>query len=109
MPRLVLTGLRARSLGIDTDEPVALELAPDVDATQILTLSAEAKSDHAFLPEPAGPAAMAAIELVKLAQVLPAVLVADTTAEISSLHQSVRSSPSRPARWRASAPRRRSR
>jgi hypothetical protein len=28
---------------------------------------------------------MAAIELVKLAQVLPAVLVADTTAEISSL------------------------
>ncbi len=85
MPRLVLTGLRARSLGIDTDEPVALELAPDVDTTQILTMSAEAKSDHAFLPEPAGPAAMAAIELVKLAQVLPAVLVADTTAEISSL------------------------
>ncbi|HEY5965872.1 MAG TPA: GTP cyclohydrolase II [Xanthobacteraceae bacterium] len=85
MPRLVLTGLRARSLGIDTTEPVALELAPDVDTTQILTMSAEAKSDHAFLPEPAGPAAMAAIELVKLAQVLPAVLVADTTAEISSL------------------------
>ena len=85
MPRLVLTGLRARSLGIDTNEPVALELAPDVDTTQILTMSAEAKSDHAFLPEPAGPAAMAAIELVKLAQVLPAVLVADTTAEISSL------------------------
>ena len=85
MPRLVLTGLRARSLGIETNEPVALELAPDVDTTQILTMSAEAKSDHAFLPEPAGPAAMAAIELVKLAQVLPAVLVADTTAEISSL------------------------
>ena len=85
MPRLVLTGLRARSLGIDTTEPVALELAPDVDTTQILTMSAEAKSDHAFQPEPAGPAAMAAIELVKLAQVLPAVLVADTTAEISSL------------------------
>jgi GTP cyclohydrolase II len=86
MPRLVLTGLRARSLGIDTDEPVALELTPDIDATQILTLSAEAKSDHSFLPEPAGPAAMAAIELVKLAQVLPAVLVADTAAEITSSH-----------------------
>jgi GTP cyclohydrolase II len=85
MPRLVLTGLRARSLGFDTNEPVALELAPDVDTTQILTMSAEAKSDHAFLPEPAGPAAMAAIELVKLAQVLPAVLVADTTMEITSL------------------------
>ena len=86
MPRLVLTGLRARSLGIDTDEPVALELTPDIDATQILTLTAEAKSDHPFLPEPAGPAAMAAIELVKLAQILPAVLVADTAAEITSSH-----------------------
>src|SRR5215510_15483042 len=48
MPRLVLTGLRARSLGIDTNEPVALELRPDVDATKILTLSAEATSDHVF-------------------------------------------------------------
>ncbi len=85
LPRLVLTGLRARSLGFDTNEPVALELAPDVDTTQILTMAAEAKSDHAFLPEPAGPAAMAAIELVKLAQVLPAVLVADTTTEVTSL------------------------
>jgi GTP cyclohydrolase II len=86
MPRLVLTGLRARSLGIETNEPVALELMPEVDASQILTLSAEATSDHAFLPEPAGKAAMAAVELVKLAQVLPAVLVADTTANaVSSL------------------------
>jgi GTP cyclohydrolase II len=34
-----------------------------------------------LLPEPAGSAAHAAIDLVKLAQVLPAVLVADTTPE----------------------------
>jgi GTP cyclohydrolase II len=40
---------------------------------------ADAKADHAYLPEPAGQAATAAIELVKLAQVLPAVLVADSS------------------------------
>ena len=79
-PRLVLTSLRARSLGIDADEPVALELMSDVDANMILALVADATSDHVFVPEPAGPAAIAAIDLVKLAQVLPAVLVAETTA-----------------------------
>ena len=79
-PRLVLTGLRARSLGIDANEPVALELMSDVDANTILALVADATSDHVFVPEPAGAAAIAAIDLVKLAQVLPAVLVAETTA-----------------------------
>jgi GTP cyclohydrolase II len=83
-PRLVLTGLRARSLGLDAEEPVALELMPDVDASKILTIAADATSDHAFVPEPAGPAAIAAIELVKLAQVLPAVLVAETDTSIAS-------------------------
>jgi GTP cyclohydrolase II len=90
VPRLVLTGLRARSLGIETNEPVAIEMMADVEASQILTLSAEAVSDHTFLPEPAGKAASAAIELVKLAQILPAVLVADTTTEAtSSLNPSI--------------------
>jgi GTP cyclohydrolase II len=86
VPRLVLTGFRARALGIDTSDPVALEIMDDVDVTQILTLSAEAVSNHAFLPEPAGKAAGAAIELVKLAQILPAVLVADTTTETLASH-----------------------
>ena len=81
-PRLVLTSLRARSLGIDADDPVALELMSDVDANMILALVADATSNHVFVPEPAGPAATAAIDLVKLAQVLPAVLVAETTATI---------------------------
>src|SRR6478609_9277780 len=79
-PRLVLTSLRARSLGIDANEPVALELMSDVDANMILALVADATSDHVFVPEPASPAAIAAIDLVKLAQVLPAVLIAETTA-----------------------------
>jgi GTP cyclohydrolase II len=83
-PRLVLTSLRARSLGIDADGPVALELMPEVDANVILALVADATSDHDFVPEPAGPAATAAIDIVKLAQVLPAVLVAETTATIAN-------------------------
>jgi GTP cyclohydrolase II len=78
-PRLVITGRRARSLGVEVTDPVALELTPDVDARTILALVADAKSDHVFLPEPAGAAATAAIDLVKLAQVLPAVLVAETS------------------------------
>lgn len=83
-PRLVITAKRARSIGIDASEPVALELTPDVDALTILALVADAKADHHFLPEPAGRAATAAIDLVKLAQILPAVLVADTTLERAS-------------------------
>ncbi len=81
LPRLVITSRRARSLGIDADEPIALELTPEIDAHKILALVADAKANHAFIPEPAGSAASAAIDLVKLAQVLPAVLVADTTPE----------------------------
>jgi GTP cyclohydrolase II len=50
-----------------------------MDAGTVLTLVAEAKADHVLLPESAGEAAIAAIELAKIAQVLPAVLVADTT------------------------------
>src|SRR3954451_12944012 len=79
-PRLVLTSLRARSLGIEANDPVALELRSDVDASTILALVADATSDHVFVPEPTGPAAIAAIDLVKLAQVLPAGLVAETSA-----------------------------
>lgn len=83
MPRLVLTGSRARSLGIDATEPVAIELSDDVDTRTILALVAENKPDFEFLPEPAGAVAAAAIDLVKFAQVLPAVLVADTDPAIS--------------------------
>ena len=89
-PRLVLTGRRARSLGIDADDQVALELMSDADAAMILALVADATSDHVFVPEPAGPAATAAVELAKLAQVLPAVLVAETaTAVVNGYNPSI--------------------
>jgi GTP cyclohydrolase II len=46
----------------------------------VLALVAETKTDHAVEATPAGCAAAAAIDLVKLAQLLPAVLVADVDA-----------------------------
>jgi len=83
-PRLVLTSSRARSLGIDATEPVAIELSDDVDALTVLAMVQENKPDFEFFPEPAGAAAAAAIDLVKLAQILPAVLVADTDHAIAA-------------------------
>ena len=83
-PRLVLTGRRARSLGIDSDVPVAIEVASEVDVGTIMALVADAKSDYEFTSKPASHEAIAAIDLVKLAQVLPAVLVAETTATLAS-------------------------
>jgi GTP cyclohydrolase II len=83
-PRLVLTSSRARSLGIEATEPVAIELSDDVDALTVLAMVQENKPDFEFLPEPAGAAAAAAIDLVKLAQILPAVLVADTDPAIAA-------------------------
>ncbi len=76
-PRLVVTGRRARALGLEGNAPVALELADDTDVATVLSLVTDAKARHTGDAEPAGPAAVAAIDLVKLAQVLPAVLIAD--------------------------------
>lgn len=87
-PRLVLTSTRARSLGLDASEPVAIELSDKVDIRTVLSLVAENKPDFKFHAEPAGAVAAAAIDLVKLAQVLPAVLVADIDPAISGVFDS---------------------
>jgi GTP cyclohydrolase II len=83
-PRLVLTSSRARSLGIDTSEPVAIKLSDEVDPRTVLALVAENRSDFAFPSQPAGAVAASAIDLVKLAQVLPAVLVAEVDPALSN-------------------------
>jgi len=49
-PRLVLTSRRARSLGIEASEPVAVALSDDVDARTVLALVAENKPRFEFLP-----------------------------------------------------------
>jgi GTP cyclohydrolase II len=77
VPRLVITMRRALELGLDSTTPVALQLAADVGVARVLALVAGNKIDRPVDVCAAGPAATAAIELVKLSQGLPAVLVAD--------------------------------
>jgi len=79
-PRLVITARRARSLGIEAADPVALTLAPGDDAASIYALASDAHADRALTAVPAGPAGTAAIELAKLAQRLPALVVSEPAA-----------------------------
>lgn len=77
VPRLVITARRALALGLDATTPVALNFTAGLDVDIILALVADANMDCARDVKPAGFAAAAAIELVKLSQGLPAVLVAE--------------------------------
>jgi GTP cyclohydrolase II len=79
-PRLVITARRALALGLEATTPVALQLTPAHDVDTILALVADVKIDCALDAKPAGLAAAAAIQLVKLSQGLPAVLAADGAA-----------------------------
>ena len=80
VPRLVITARRALALDLDATAPVALCLNGGVGVDEILALVADAKMERPVDVMSAGPAAMAAIQLAKLSQGLPAVLVADVTA-----------------------------
>ena len=75
--RLVITARRARALGIEAEGPVALTLDGSESLDAIQSLAADASARQAVAAVPAGPAAMAAIELAKLAQRLPALLIAE--------------------------------
>jgi GTP cyclohydrolase II len=79
-PRLIVTARRALALGLDARTPMALRLASDDDATSIDTLVSDAICDRIPEAKPAGPAAAAAIQLVKLSQGLPAILAAEIPA-----------------------------
>jgi GTP cyclohydrolase II len=83
-PRLIITARRASSLGLHGGTPMALQLEPGAEAARVLALVGAAKANHAVGGEPAGSAATAAIDLVKLAQLLPAVLVANLSAAQAS-------------------------
>ncbi len=74
--RLVVTGRRARSLGLAAAGPVALELNETDRAAEILALAVDAQVERRLDASPPGGTAGAAIELAKLAQRLPALLVA---------------------------------
>jgi GTP cyclohydrolase II len=77
MPRLVITARRAHALGLDASTPMSLHLAADIGVAEVLTLVAAANADRVFDAKPAGVAAIAAIELAKLSQGLPAALIAE--------------------------------
>jgi len=76
LPRLVVSARRARALGLDGTEPVAIPLTGGEDIETIETLVAEVEARRPLATEPAGAPAKAAIALAKLAQRLPALLVA---------------------------------
>ena len=77
VPRLIITERRALALGLDASTPMALPLSAWDNADSILALVTAATNDRAPTPTPASRAAIAAIQLVKLSQSLPAVLAAD--------------------------------
>jgi GTP cyclohydrolase II len=81
-PRLAITPQRARALGIDVAEPVAIQLRPNVDVATIVSLVADAKPDHQIEAAPAGATAAAGIDLAKAALGLPAVLTAPAPSAI---------------------------
>ena len=74
---LVITARRAATLGLDVAGPVGLALGERETAASILSLVADAQVERSLDIVPAGANAGAAIELAKLAQRLPALLVAD--------------------------------
>jgi GTP cyclohydrolase II len=80
LPRLVITTRRARALGVDAAAPVALRLGKTFDTAAVLSLAADIDSDRALDPTKANALEAAAVQLVKLSQGLPAVLVAEVAA-----------------------------
>jgi GTP cyclohydrolase II len=75
-PYLLIAARRARALGLDGVGPTGLAIGDLHDATAIFSLAADTEVRH-LSPVPAGETAAAAIELAKLARLLPALLVAD--------------------------------
>lgn len=76
-PKLVITARRALALGLEAATPMALHLRDSDDVNAILALVGDAKIECDREAKPAGRAAAAAIQLVKLSQGLPAVLAAE--------------------------------
>ena len=74
---LVVTNRRAQALGLSAAGPIGLALFENDDAAAVLALAADARVERNLDTVTAHPLAGAAIELAKLAQRLPALLVAD--------------------------------
>jgi GTP cyclohydrolase II len=78
--RLVITKRRAKVLGLETAGPVAIALAADDSRDTIWSLAAGLQGERRRAAEPAGAAAARAIDLAKLAQRFPALVVVEAAA-----------------------------
>jgi GTP cyclohydrolase II len=87
IPRLVITARRALALGLEVIGPVALQLTPSFDVDTVRALVSDIKIECRLDASTAPPAAAAAIQLVKLSQGLPAVLVAEIAATSSLISE----------------------
>ena len=76
---VVVTASRARALGLDANGPVGLALPENTNAATLFALVADVRVRPPAEISNAGTNATAAIELAKLAQRLPALIVADVT------------------------------
>jgi GTP cyclohydrolase II len=82
--KLVITGRRASSLGLAATGPIAVAVSEADRAADILALAVDAQVKRSLDASAPGRAAGAAIELAKLAQRLPALLVAPMGAAVAS-------------------------
>ena len=73
-PRLLVTARRARALGLDAVGPTGLAIGDVHDRAAVFSLAADAQVTRRLEVAPSGETASAAIELAKLAQLLPASL-----------------------------------
>src|SRR5215467_12661844 len=80
LPRLVITKRRAQVLGLDVPGPMIIPIGTGDTRDVIWSLAAGAHGEHRSAAGVAGAAAARAIDLAKLAQRFPALLVADADA-----------------------------
>lgn len=82
--QVVITASRARALGLDATGPLGLALPENASAATLLSQATEELAGQSIDTVSVGPNAAAAIELAKLAQRLPALVVADVTARAAN-------------------------
>src|SRR5437763_16546289 len=76
VPYLVVTSKRGRALGVDAKAPLGLAIGGEESAGANVRLAADAGPERTLTGVTASRAALAAIELAKLGQVLPVLVVA---------------------------------
>jgi GTP cyclohydrolase II len=82
--KLVITARRAHSLGLAASGPIAVAVSEADGAADILSLAVDARVERRLDALAPGRTAGAAIELAKLAQRLPALLIAPLVATVAS-------------------------